>query len=120
MSLRTIGRFALVIAAIVTILGAGVAVFNTTSTAAAPSLVHKYSAVVGDGTSGFTSVTATFTTAPTAGNLLIAVFGESGNNTINPPSGWSTAVTYSHAPGGAIFYKIASGSETTVTVSTTE
>ena len=75
---------------------------------------------MGDGTNGFTSVTATFTTAPTAGNLLIAVFGESGSNTINTPSGWQVAVVDQNtSPGGAIFYKIASGSETTVTVSTT-
>jgi len=75
---------------------------------------------VGDGTNGFSSVTATFTTAPTAGNLLIAVFGESGNNIINTPSGWQVAVVYQNtSPGGAIFYKIASGSESTVTVTTT-
>ena len=75
---------------------------------------------MGDGTNGFTSVTATFTTAPTAGNLLIAVFGESGSNNINTPSGWQVAVVYQNtSPGGAIFYKIASGSESTVTVTTT-
>ena len=82
-------------------------------------LVHKYSAVVGDGTNGFSSITATFTTAPAAGNLLIAVFGESGNNNIATPSGWSVAVAYqNNSPGGAIFYKIAAGSESTVTVTT--
>ena len=83
------------------------------------SLVHKYYAVVGDGTNGFSSITATFTTAPTAGNLLIAVFGESGSNNIATPSGWQVAVVYQNAsPGGAIFYKIATGSESTVTVTT--
>ncbi len=75
---------------------------------------------MGDGTNGFSSITATYTTAPTAGNLLIAVFGESGSNNINTPSGWQVAVVYQNtSPGGAIFYKIASGSESTVTVTTT-
>ena len=84
-----------------------------------PSLVHKYSAIVGDGTNGFSSITATFGTAPTAGNLLIAVFGESGSNNIATPSGWQVAIVYQNtSPGGAIFYKIASGSESTVTVTT--
>ena len=93
---------------------------TATPACAASSLVHKYSAVVGDGTNGFTSVTATFTTAPTAGNLLIAVFGESGSNNINTPSGWQVAIVdQNNSPGGAIFYKIASGSESTVTVTTT-
>ena len=74
---------------------------------------------MGDGTNGFSSITATFTTAPTAGNLLIAVFGESGSNNIATPSGWSVATVYqNNSPGGAIFYKIASGSESTVTVTT--
>jgi hypothetical protein len=94
--------------------------YTPTPACAAPSLVHKYSAVVGNGTDGFSSVTATFTTAPTAGNLLIAVFGESGSNNINTPSGWQVAIVDQNtSPGGAIFYKIASGSESTVTVTTT-
>jgi hypothetical protein len=94
--------------------------YTPTPTPCVPALVHKYSAVVGDGTNGFSSVTATFTTAPTAGNLLIAVFGESGSNNINTPSGWTSAVIDQNtSPGGAIFYKIASGSESTVTVTTT-
>ncbi len=92
---------------------------TATPACASLSLVHKYSAVVGDGTNGFSSITATFTTAPAAGNLLIAVFGESGSNNIATPSGWSVAVEYqNNSPGGAIFYKIASGSESTVTVTT--
>ncbi len=92
---------------------------NTPTPCAAPVLLHKYSGVAGDGNTGETSVSATFTTAPIAGHLLIAVFGESASNTIATPSGWTLAVSYtSNAPNGAIFYKIALGSESTVTVST--
>ena len=111
-----LGVFAALVAAIAVLFGGG-------SGSAAPALVHKYSGVAGDGNTGVSTVSATFTTAPTVGNLLIAVFGESAggtNNTINTPSGWQVAIVdETDTPGGAIYYKIADGTETTVTVTTT-
>lgn len=63
-----------------------------------------------------TSVTATFASPPTAGDLLIAVIAANGSATINAPGvDWSIAI---HEPGAvsqAIFYKVADGTETTVT-----
>lgn len=72
------------------------------------------------GGNGDVTVSATFSAAPSAGNLLVAIIGANGNVTINTPSGWSTAINESEAPGQAIFYKIAGASESstiTVTVS---
>lgn len=94
------------------------------SGSAAPAQIQKASAVVGADAYRNT-VSVTLTATPTAGNLLIAVVGESDTTTsINLPTDgtgtWSTAgSTYPGSPGGAIFYKIANGSETTVTVTTT-
>ncbi len=83
------------------------------------TLVQKNSAVVGDGTNGYSSITATYSTAPTAGNLLVAIFGESGSNNISTPSGWQVATELQNSsPGGAVFYKVATGSESSVTVTT--
>ncbi|MBU1705517.1 hypothetical protein KKG19_02195, partial [Patescibacteria group bacterium] len=69
-----------------------------------------------------TSVNATYAATPTAGNLLIAVVGSRDPNiTINPIAGWSTAINQSDAtyPGQAIFYKFSTGTEGTVTATTT-
>ncbi|MGD0765997.1 MAG: hypothetical protein ABR978_06795, partial [Dehalococcoidia bacterium] len=92
---------------------------TSTPTCATQTQVHKYHAMVGNGSTQYNSITNTFTTAPTAGNLLIAVFGKSGAGSINTLSGWNVATSYTTAgPGEAIYYKIASGSESTVTVTT--
>jgi len=63
------------------------------------------------------SVQATFLSTPVAGNCLIAIVGASTTSTINTPSGWSSAINQTGAPGQAIFYKFAGSSESkTVTV----
>lgn len=61
------------------------------------------------------SVSATLATSPVAGQLLIAMVGANGNATITGPAGWSTAINQSGTPSQAIFYKIAAGTELTVT-----
>ncbi len=68
---------------------------------------------------GANTVTATFGTTPTAGDLLIAVLGAGGNTGINVPSGWSVALNVAGTPSQAIFYKVAgTGEPTAVTVTT--
>jgi IPT/TIG domain len=68
---------------------------------------------------------ATLPSAPTPNNLLIAIAATRNAGLITPPTGWSTAVNHSGTsgftrPNQAIFYKIASVSESaTVTVTTT-
>ncbi|MGA9364117.1 MAG: T9SS type A sorting domain-containing protein [Bacteroidota bacterium] len=68
------------------------------------------------------SVQATFSSTPVTGNCLIAIVGASTTSTINTPSGWSSAINQTGAPGQAIFYKFAGSSEpktVTVTLSDT-
>ncbi|MDX1708225.1 MAG: hypothetical protein R3274_06470, partial [Desulfobacterales bacterium] len=68
---------------------------------------------------GATSVSATFDTAPTENNLLVAIVGNRDSSTApNTPSGWSVAISQTtNTPGQVIFYKIAGASESsTVTV----
>jgi hypothetical protein len=62
-------------------------------------------------TDGGRSVAATFTSAVTQNNLLVAIVGVHDNLTIETPSGWSVAIKQSGSPGQAIFYKIAGASE---------
>ncbi len=69
---------------------------------------------------GATSVSATFDTAPTENNLLVAIVGNRDSSTApTTPSGWSVAISEtSNTPGQVVFYKIAGASESsTVTVS---
>ncbi|MBT8331843.1 MAG: hypothetical protein KJP06_05890, partial [Deltaproteobacteria bacterium] len=69
---------------------------------------------------GATSVSATFDTAPTENNLLVAIVGNRDSSTApTTPSGWSVAISETgNTPGQVIFYKIAGVSEpSTVTVS---
>ncbi len=89
-------------------------------TPAAITLVQKKTA----GAQGVTAVAATFSLRPAAGNLLVAVVGVKGKDTINLPTdqngasnGWLTAINQTGTsgptrPGQAIFYKIAGASET--------
>jgi hypothetical protein len=84
------------------------------------TLVQKKTA----GNQGVTSVSASFSLQPAAGNLLVAIVGVKGTNTINTPTdqngasnGWQTAINQTGVaipsrPGQAIFYKIAGVSET--------
>jgi hypothetical protein len=83
------------------------------------TLVQKKTA----GNQGVTSVSASFSLQPAAGNLLVAIVGVKGTNTINTPTdqngasnGWLAAINQAGVaiptrPGQAIFYKIAGTSE---------
>jgi hypothetical protein len=80
--------------------------------------IARIQTAVGGGT--VANITATYATAPTAGNLLVAVVATRASGTITAPSGWSTAVRQTGSPSQGIFYKIAGASElTTVSASTT-
>ena len=61
-----------------------------------------------------TTLSATFDTAATAGNLL--VIGACSDATIATPSGFSLGEQAVDAQGAYLFYKIAAGGETTLTV----
>jgi hypothetical protein len=64
------------------------------------------------------TISATFSSQPGAGNLLVAVAGNLAASTPTTPTGWSVAIDESaNAPGQVIFYRIAALSEpSTVTV----
>jgi hypothetical protein len=69
-------------------------------------------------TAGGTSVSVSYTSSVTAGNLLVAICDFGGVATITGPSGFSTAKSESGAsgyPSQGIFYKVATGSETSIT-----
>ena len=69
------------------------------------------------GTSATTSVSATYPTATTAGNLLVAAVWGSTNATSNIITGWSSGKEQDATGAGTItiFCKIADGTETTIT-----
>jgi len=60
-----------------------------------------------------TSITATFPSPPTAGNLLVAIKTHlTPSNAITGPSGWTLAVnTANNVPGQIIYYKTAGAGE---------
>lgn len=68
-----------------------------------------------------TSVSATFPVATTAGSLLVCHVVTSGTSggSVTAPSGFTQAVTVGTAPQDYIYYKIADGSETTLSYSQT-
>lgn len=81
---------------------------------------HKQSAANYLGSTS-TSITATFPAATTSGNLLVA-YTESGNATgggVTFTAGWTQAVVSTNGGSAYIWYKIADGTETTVTYSQT-
>ena len=58
------------------------------------------------------SISATLDATPTPGNLLVATFGNlSGVPVMSPPAGWATAVNTSNPGRSAIFFKVATASE---------
>jgi hypothetical protein len=65
-------------------------------------------------TNGGTTVSATLGPSATAGNLLIVVCGARDSVTITGPGGFSTAINQTGTPSQAIFYKAASGGESTI------
>jgi hypothetical protein len=72
---------------------------------------------VGGSSSGVTSVTATFTQAATANDLLIVACSATGSVTFTTPSGYTLAKTDSATVSQAVFYKVAAGGETAATCS---
>jgi len=67
-----------------------------------------------------TTITATYPTATTSGNLLIAYFTSSNSQgTYTPPAGWTLAKSSSVNVLVYIYYKIADGTETSVAFSQT-
>lgn len=68
-----------------------------------------------------TSVTATYDSTPTAGNLLVAVYGGRSAEAITGPVGWTPTLSVNHAsaiPRLRWFYKISNGTEGAVSCST--
>ncbi len=65
-------------------------------------------------TNGGTSVSASLPSVATANDLLIAVCGAHDAVTITGPAGFSTAKNESGTPSQAIFYKVAAGTEQTL------
>lgn len=59
------------------------------------------------------SITGTFTTAPTNGNLIVAYVAQQSTNTWTAQSGWTQLTKPFSGDEGAIFYKYAGASETT-------
>jgi hypothetical protein len=93
---------------------------NSNQVSATRAAVALTQSATGGGTAP--AITATFTSVPVAGHLLVAFAATRTAGTLTPPSGWSTAVNDSgaSAPVSAIFYKIAGASEpAVVTVTTT-
>lgn len=67
-----------------------------------------------------TSLSVNYIIPTVAGNLLVAYFTSSNaQGTFTPPSGWTQAVTNSNGAFVYIFYKVADGSETTVSFTQT-
>lgn len=66
---------------------------------------------------GSGSVSASLPVNATAGNLLVVVCAALDSSSFSPPSGFATAITSSTDPSQAIFYKIASGGESSYTCS---
>lgn len=65
---------------------------------------------------GAASVSVTIAT-PTANDLLVAICGTRAAITITGPSGWSTAKNQNSTVSQGIFYKIATGSESSISCS---
>jgi hypothetical protein len=101
------------IAAVIIMLS-GVIVFTPETASAAITRVQLNTGI----TSGGTSVAATYTTTPVAGNLLVAIHAARGEQGVL--SGWSTARASTSNDGGGvtIYYKTAVGTENTVTATT--
>jgi len=69
--------------------------------------------------SSVTSISTTYPVATVAGNLLVAYFNSLAGTTggLTPPSGWTQATTVTQSSVTHVYYKIADGTETTVTFS---
>src|SRR5262245_28358402 len=85
--------------------------------AAGPALVQNRTYTIGPG--GAVSQSITFTSAVTAGNLLVVCIVTRGTNgPFSGPAGWTSLGTIDangfNGGSGALFYKVATGSEGTV------
>ncbi|HET9174641.1 MAG TPA: hypothetical protein VFN56_05195 [Candidatus Saccharimonadales bacterium] len=100
------GRLAYGIAALALMVAWGCVGFSGHSAASTPLKQATYT------TANATTVSVSYAQATTAGNLLIVVCSTNGAATITAPSGFSTAINESGDPAQAIFYKVASGTET--------
>lgn len=88
--------------------------------ATAPGTYRYQQGIAGPSTAGL-SILATYPTATTPGNLLVAEFTSSGSQTsFTPMTGWTQAVTRTSTTLVYIYYKIADGTESTVTFSQTQ
>ncbi len=102
-------RRALVLSAVATLL---LPLFLAPRASATPILTQSNSAQASS-----TTVSQSFTSTVTAGDLLIIVCGmaASTSSTISVPAGFATAKNESGMPSQGIFYKIATGTESTLT-----
>jgi hypothetical protein len=100
---------------ILTIILSGVYALKPGAAIAAISRVQSNTGI----TSGGTSVTATYSTTPVAGNLLVAIHASRGE--IGAMTGWSTARSSTSNDGGGIviYYKIAQPNESVSVIATT-
>jgi hypothetical protein len=81
------------------------------SASAVPSLIQTNSS----NNTGSASASLSYSPAATAGDLLVVVCSTNGAATISVPAGFSTAINESGDPAQAIFYKAATGGETSET-----
>jgi hypothetical protein len=99
----------------------GLSLLGVVSASAAPTLVQTTNTA---SSAKVKTLTATFATQPTAGNLLVAVNGIANANGGSLPgiSGWySAGAAPNFVPGGAMFWKVAGASEPlSVTVTNAE
>lgn len=66
------------------------------------------------GLANSSSVSASFSSTPVEGNLMVAVVGNWDARTVTGPSGWTTALNEgNNSPGLSVFYKIAGAGEAT-------
>jgi hypothetical protein len=90
--------------------GASAGVFTVTPSGGSITEVQKKHAIAND-----VSISATLTSAPTAGDVLVAVVSvsQAASPSFVTPTGWTSAFTPAR---GAMFWKVSDGSEQTVTV----
>jgi hypothetical protein len=97
--------------------GAGYAVGQVTTAAAASSAISSVQSASG-GSYGSKTVSVSLPSSVTVGDLLVAdVTTRGGSTTITPPSGWAQAGSLETYPGTidtGIFYEVASGSQSSI------
>ena len=108
------GTFFYVVQAYYTGNGANWTSTNSAQARGGIALIQK---ATGGGTTS--TISATFASTPTTGDLLVAVVATRTNGAITAPSGWSTAINQAGTPSQGIFYKIAGAAESTTVTATT-